>query len=73
MTIKVNDTPSFNISLNLSVDCEAEVIELTVTAWNKKNNAVERKKFSANDFPAALAYFREKEAEGIERKEKVDG
>ena len=69
MIIKANDTPSFNISLELSVNCEAEVLELLVTTWDKKNNAVERKKFSANAFPAALAYFREKETEGIERKE----
>ena len=70
MTIKVNDTPSFNISLNLSVDCEAEAIEFTVTSWNKKNDAVERKKFSAHDFPASLAYFREKEAELSEGKKR---
>lgn len=69
MIIKVNDTSSFNISLNLSVDCDAETIEITVSAWNKKNNVVERKKFAANDFPAALSYFREKETELGERKE----
>ena len=73
MTIKVNDTPSFNISLNLSVDCEAEVLELTVSAWDKKNNVVERKTFAANDFPAALSYFKEKETEMGERKEAANG
>ena len=69
MIIKVNDTPSFNISLNLSVDCDKEVVEFTATAWDKKNNVVERKKFAANDFPAALSYFREKETEGVGGKE----
>lgn len=72
MMIKVNDTPSFNVSLELSVNCEAEVIELTVTAWDKKNGTVEKKQFAANAFPAALSYFREKETDFAERRERSD-
>ena len=73
MILKTNDTPSFNISLELSVDCEAEIIELTVITWDMKNNAVERKNFSAGAFSAALLYFKEKETEAAERKERENG
>ena len=72
MIIKANNTPSFSISLNLSVNCEAEALDLTVTAWDKKNETVEKKQFAADSFPAALAYFREKEAEWVEREESAD-
>lgn len=61
MTLKVNDTCDFNLSLNLNVNYDLEYIELTVKFWNKKKHTIQTKQFSANDFSQALAYYNQQE------------
>lgn len=61
MILKVNDTPEFNLSLNMNVNYDLEYIELTVNLCNKKKHTALTKQFQASDFAAALACYRQYE------------
>ena len=61
MTLKVNDTPEFNLSLNLNVNYDLEYIELTVNFWNKQKHTTQTKQFPASEFAAALACYKQYE------------
>lgn len=62
MILKVNDTPDFNVTLNLNINYDLEYIEFTVNAWNKKKHTKLTKQFPASDFSQALAYFKQQES-----------
>lgn len=57
MILKVNDTEDFNLAMKLNVNYDLRVIEVTVTAWNKKQNTMQTKCFPAKDFSEALSYY----------------
>lgn len=61
MILKVNDTSDFNISLNLNINYDLEYIELTVCTRYKKKHTAQTKRFTANEFSQALAYFKQQE------------
>lgn len=61
MTLKVNDTCEFNLSLVLIVNYDLEYIELTVNLWNKKKQTTKTKQFQAKDFSQALDYYKQLE------------
>ena len=61
MTLRVNDTPDFNVSLNLNINYDLEYIELTVNTWNKKKHAKQTKQVPASDFSQALAYYKQQQ------------
>ena len=43
--------------MKLNVNYDLRVIEVTVTAWNKKQNTMQTKCFPAKDFSEALSYY----------------
>lgn len=61
MILKVNDASDFNISMDLNIYYDREYIDLAVKTWDKTNNTMQMKRFSANDFSQALAYYNQQE------------
>lgn len=61
MILKVNDTKNFNVSLKLTIDCDLEYLGLIVCSQDKKMHTTLTKQFPAEDFPQALAYYKQQE------------
>lgn len=58
MRLKVNDTPDFNLTLDLNVDYESESIEVEVGFWDKKEHSRQHYTYPAEQFGAALDIYR---------------
>ena len=67
MTLKMNTTDEFVVSMNLNIDYSSEQINLRVYSWDKKTQRVNKQDFSASEFPAALRFYDEEE-KTLERK-----
>lgn len=65
MRLKVNDTPEFNISMDININYDAEDISLTVSCWDKKNHLTQDTHFPASEFSQALAFYKQKEDEFV--------
>lgn len=65
MILKVNDTPEFNISMDININYDAEDISLTVHCWDKKNHLTQDTHFPASEFSQALAFYKQKEDEFV--------
>jgi hypothetical protein len=61
MTLKVNDTELFSLSMTLEILWDLEQINICVKLWNKTTHKVKTKFFPAADFDAALKYYNEQE------------
>ena len=61
MTLKVNDTEKFNISMTLCIDDEAEEITVHIKYWNKQTGIITGYDFPAAEYSKALAKFKELE------------
>lgn len=61
MTLKVNNTEFFNLSMDLEIIYDLEQINICVKLWNKTTHKVKTKFFPASDFSAALKYYDETE------------
>ena len=57
MTLKVNDTDQFNLSMELIIHWDIEDIQIMVKFWNKTTHKIEKKFFRANDFSDAIKYY----------------
>lgn len=58
MILKVNDTPDFNLTLDLNVDYESESIEVEVGFWDKRAHSRTHYTYPAERFGAALDMYR---------------
>ena len=61
MTLKVNDTNLFKLSMTLEILYDLEQIEICVKLWNKTTHKTKARFFPASDFSAALKYYNETE------------
>ena len=61
MTLKVNDTPAFNLAMNLHINYDLEYIEVTVTFRNKEKHTRQTKQFPAAAFSDAIAHYEQLE------------
>lgn len=61
MILKVNDTNKYTIRMELIVDCKAEEIEIHIRHHDKRHGTICGYDYSASEFPAALAKFKELE------------
>lgn len=57
MTLKVNDTELFNLSMILIVHYDLEYIEIAVKLWNKSTRKTDTKFFKAGQFADALKHY----------------
>ena len=71
MRLKVNDTEEFNLTLDLNVDYDQEVITVMVRLWDKKKHEIIDKEFDADEFGKALAFYRWCEEDYISGKYKL--
>lgn len=62
MRLRVNDTPSFQLVMDLNIDYESERIEIEVTFWNKHAHTTQGWSYPAEEFSAALRRYRSCEA-----------
>lgn len=58
MKLKVNDTPDFQLTLDLNVDYESESIEVEVGFWDKQEHSQQHYTYPAERFSAALDMYR---------------
>lgn len=62
MRLKVNDTPGFQLVMDLNIDYESEMIEIEVLFWDKTAHTSQGWVYPSEEFGAALRRYHNCEA-----------